>query len=375
MQEKPTRIMYIMDYFYGLQGGTEVQVMQLLLKLDKKRFEPSICFLQPMEYVRKNEFPCPVQILNIKRLLSVNTFKKFLKFSVFLKKSKIKLVHIFFNDSALIVPFFAKLGGAKVIASRRDMGFWHTPTKLALLRFSNRFVDRIVANANAVRENVAVKEHFLPSNIEVIYNGFEPDRFTESAKEDPLVSIGLANGDQIVGMVSNLYEIKRPFDLISAFSLIANTFYKSHLVFVGGGPREINPLRQLVDDLNLQGRVHFLGRIPEPVNIIKHFSVCVLCSDSEGLSNAILEYLGCGKPVVCTNTGGNPELIQDGYNGFLVDVGDVQGLSARISQLLSDSKLAKEISSNAKRSFGQQFTAEKMAQSYMSLYDSLIGVN
>lgn len=346
--------------------------MQLLSKLDKKRFDPSICFLQPMEYVRKNEFPCPVQILNIKRLLSVNTLKKFLRFSRSLRKSETKLVHIFFNDSALIVPFFAKLGGAKVIASRRDMGFWYTPIKLSLLRLSNHFVDTIVTNANAVKENVVQKERFLSTKIKVIHNGFDPDRFNDTPTEDFLASAGIVGGSPIVGTVSNLYEIKRPFDLLRAFSIIARTFNQAHLVFVGGGPLEINPLRKLVDDLHLQGRVHFLGRIPEPVNIIKHFSVCVLCSESEGLSNAILEYLGCGKPVVCTNVGGNSELIQDGYNGFLVDIGDIGSLANRISEILSNPALAAKLGRNAIGGFGREFTADKMAKLYMELYETIL---
>jgi glycosyltransferase involved in cell wall biosynthesis len=372
MVKNPIKIKYLMDYFAGVQGGTESQVMQLITRLERTRFDPSITFFRWTDYLKEKGFVCQFDILNVRKLISIDTFRKLARLSNTLRQSGTKLVHIFFNDAALSMPLFGKLGGAKVVVSRRDMGFWYTTANLSLLRFSNLFVDKIVANSYSVKENVVVNERFPAKLVDVIYNGLDSQKFAVPAEKDFFTLIGYDLKGPLVGMVSNLYDIKRPFDLIKAFSIIAQEFGQSHLVFVGGGPREINPLKQLAGSLRLEHRIHFIGRVPDPVSIIKHFAVCVLCSESEGMSNAILEYLGCGKPVVCTDVGGNPELIQDGYNGFLVDVGDVKALADKISQILHDPHLASELGKNARKSFGEAFTANKMAQSYMELYENLL---
>lgn len=346
--------------------------MQLISKLDREQFEPTMTFFQLTAYVKENGFPCPFQVLGVNRLLSVGALRKLAGLSRALRQSETKIVHIFFNDAAIIAPLFSKLGGAKIIVSRRDMGFWYTPVKLTFLRLSNLFVDKIVANSKAVKRNVVMSEGFPAKKIEVIYNGLDPQRFAVSPAEDFHTSIGNIEKGPVIGMVSNLQKVKRPFDLINAFSIIKKKINQAHLVFIGGGPQEIAPLQKLTRSLHIENHVHFIGRVANPIGLVKQLTVAVLCSESEGFSNAILEYLGCGKPVVCTKTGGNPELVEDGYNGFLVDVGDIKGLADRILDILSDPLLASKLSKNAQNSFGQTLASNKMAQSYMKLYEGLL---
>ena len=80
-------------------------------------------------------------------------------------------------------------------------------------------------------------------------------------------------------------------------------------------------LRALAGKLGVGGRVIFTGGVERPSRYIRRFDVAVLCSESEGFSNAIIEYMADARPVVCTDTGGNPELVRDGVNGYLVPVG------------------------------------------------------
>jgi len=149
-----------------------------------------------------------------------------------------------------------------------------------------------------------------------------------------------------------------------------------HLVLIGGGPKEIEPLKMFADKLNIKKEhIHFTGRIMNPISLIKHFDVCVSCSESEGLSNAILEYMGCAKPVVCTNVGGNPELIRNGYNGFLVDKGNIHLLAERIHAILSDNHLGKTLGEHGRELFLREFTSNIMVNNYMELYDSILNRN
>ncbi|NPV03140.1 MAG: glycosyltransferase [Syntrophaceae bacterium] len=361
-----------MDYFFGTEGGTERQVLELVTGLDQKRYLPTFAVLQTSNYIERGEFPCRVRVLNIRSVTMPSAIVKMSAFAMEIRRSDIDLVHVYFNDAAILAPIFSKIGGARVISSRRDMGYWYTPRILRLLRMSNRFVDRIAVNSLAVKRNVAIMEGYPANRIKVLRNGMNVARF-ESEKDPGFRNrLGIGSAEHIVGTVSNLYAVKRPKDLIRAVALIRERIGNVHLVFVGGGPIEIEPLKEFVRDVGMTGKVHFLGRVADAIPIIKHFDVCVSCSESEGLSNSIIEYMGCGKPVVCTAAGGNPELVKDGVNGFLVNVGDVRALANKIQDILHNESLKYALGHNGKNRYYREFTSDRMTAAHMEMYDEVL---
>jgi glycosyltransferase involved in cell wall biosynthesis len=116
--------------------------------------------------------------------------------------------------------------------------------------------------------------------------------------------------------------------------------------------------------------VHFTGAVAEPVPYIREFTVGVLPSDSEGLSNAILEYMACGVPVVCTNVGGNPEIVRDGESGLLVAARDPAGLADRICRVLENADLAARLSTKG-RQVVNGLSVERMVEAHSALYARL----
>jgi glycosyltransferase involved in cell wall biosynthesis len=326
-----------------------------------------------MPYLNTHAFPCEVKVLDIHKLAAPSTFARLIKFSNFVREHKINLVHIFFNDAALVAPFFCKLGGAKVISSRRDMGFWYTKGKINILRFSNLFVDKIVANCAAVRDNVSRYERFPKDKIEIIYNGHDMGRFLQPELDGFREQWNIGRNDLIIGMVGNMYQIKRPQDLLTASKIILKRFPTAKIVFVGGGELEITRVKKQAQDLGVDDNIRFVGRVDDPVPFIKHFDVCILCSESEGFSNAIIEYMGCGKATVCTDTGGNAEMIINDYNGFVVKVGDVEALAEGILCILEMPSLKEQLETNAKTSFLEgNYTVQSMVKTHTCLYDELI---
>jgi glycosyltransferase involved in cell wall biosynthesis len=370
----PVKLMFLMDDFRGPKGGgTEVQFINLLESLDRDHVDAEIVVFRPSEYTNKmSNLPFKVETLNIFKMLSLKTLFKMIKLARRIRCENIKIVHIYFNDTSIIAPLFCKLGGAKVIVSRRDMGFWYTKYNLKCLLISNLFVDRIIANSKAIKLNVHEKERFPLGKISVVYNGVNAAEFAHIIKGKLREHIGSNGNEPIIGMVANLDSIKRHKDLIEAFFVIAKDFPDAKLVFAGQGPEESN-LRELAKNLGILNKTFFLGNVDEVLSVIADFDVSVLCSESEGLSNAIIEYMGCGKPVICTNTGGNPELITDGYNGFLVDVGDVGGIIEKLQLVLSNGSLLKELGEHAVASFKNKFNMDTMVNSHMDIYSNLIG--
>jgi L-malate glycosyltransferase len=173
------KIIFLMDYLFGIGGGTEGHIIELIKKLDGDVYSPSLILLQATDYVQKGSMTCEIKVLNIKKMLSIGSIIKMLLFANRIRRENVKIVHIYFNDAAILAPFFCKLAGAKVLSSRRDMGIWYSPKKIRALKWSNQYVDRIVANSHAVKQNVITYEGYPEEKISVIYNGQEEKRFYE----------------------------------------------------------------------------------------------------------------------------------------------------------------------------------------------------
>jgi len=100
--------------------------------------------------------------------------------------------------------------------------------------------------------------------------------------------------------------------------------------------------------------------------------VAVLCSESEGFSNALIEYMQAGRPIICTDTGGNPELVQNGTNGFLVPVGDANALADCLVKLLSDGVLARKLGDAARETVRSTYSHTRMLNEQMACYDQVL---
>lgn len=368
--------MYLVDQYVGPQAGTEGQLLQLVQHLDRSRYEPSMTVFRSSEYVERNLFPCPVRILGITKLASLWTIFRIVRYVQTLRRENYRLVHCFFNDSALIAPLFLRLFGIRVLVSRRDMGFWYTPHNLIVLRLVVPFVDRYVANSNAVRQYVQQQERVPNDKITVIYNGYSLPTDHGCQATNDLLLPDVPNSVPVVGIVANLKPIKRIETLVEAFALASKQYPDARLLIVGDtasmeGQSTWGELNVLARRLGVVERIIFTGRVDEPILYIKRFTVAVLCSESEGFSNSIIEYMQVGCPVICTDAGGNSELIQDNYNGFLVPVGNISILADRIIRLLSDKALARRLG-DAGYETVRSYTHTRMVTEQMACYDHVL---
>lgn len=370
------KIMYLVDHYGGPQAGTEGQLLRLVRYLDRFRYEPSLTLLRSSEYIERNLFPCPVRVLGITKLASIQTIFRIVRYALTLRRNNYQLVHCFFNDSSLIAPPLLKLFGIRVLVSRRDMGFWYTPKNLVVLRLVGLFVDRYVANSYAVKQLVQQRERVPNEKISVIYNGY--DSSTKNGIQTVVVAKipEVPDSAPVVGIVANLKPIKRLDILIKAFSIVHHRYPNARLIIVGDtssleGRNTLDGLNALACRLGILDRIIFTGRVEEPMPYINRFTVAVLCSESEGFSNSIIEYMQAGRPIVCTNTGGNPELIKDGCNGFLVPAINVDILADRLIQLLSDNILARRLGEAANKTI-QSYTCGRMVMEQLACYDEVL---
>ena len=143
----------------------------------------------------------------------------------------------------------------------------------------------------------------------------------------------------------------------------------------GGGPSLRAGLESLADSLAVRDAVRFVGPLADPMPAIVSADVCLLVSETEGLSNSIIEYMVAARPVVCTKVGGNAELVTDGQTGYLVAVGDVNQLAASIIGLLQNADRAHAFGAEGRRRALELFAPAAMVARHMKLYAGMTLAN
>jgi glycosyltransferase involved in cell wall biosynthesis len=198
----------------------------------------------------------------------------------------------------------------------------------------------------------------------VVRNGIDFERFDAETRA-PL-SGPLPEGRR-VAVIGNLWPVKGHRLLLEAVALLPAELREVHFVYAGDGP-EREPLARRIEELGLSGRVHLLGhRLDVPALLARSEAAC-LCSSAEGLSNALMEAMAAGLPVVATRVGGNPELVQEGETGFLVPAGDARAMARSLARLLSRPAEARAMGARG-RAFAQaQLSLERMAEANAALY-------
>jgi L-malate glycosyltransferase len=363
-------VLYVADALHdAAAGGTERQLSYLLAHLDRRRITPHLAVFRATSFAQAaSRHLCETRVLRIRRLRHPASAARLMRLAFDMRARRIRVAHVFFNDASVAAPAFCRIGGAQVLVSRRDMGFWYTPSVLRALRLSNRFVSRMVANSQAVADNVTRREGYSAERIDVVPNGLDVPCHAVPARDGLRGRLGIRAGDPVIGMVAHFHPWKRHADVVRAFARVLQAHPNAHLVFAGAGRTE-SEVRALAAAVAAD-RVHFLGAVDDAVSLMRSFTVGVLCSDSEGSSNVVLEYLACGAPVVCTDVGGNAELVEEGVSGFLVRPGDVAALADRIIGLLADPAAARRIGARGRAS-AQRFSMEAMVDRHMELYEQL----
>ena len=206
---------------------------------------------------------------------------------------------------------------------------------------------------------------FRPVNC--IYNGVDIlSDYCLVEKGSLRKELNLSDSATLVGTVGRLDPIKDQAGLISAFVTIKKKIPQCHLIVVGDGSEKEN-----LENITTDG-VHLLGMRSDVMDILSSLDLFVLPSLNEGISNTILEAMAAGLPVVATDVGGTPEMIQSGYNGFLVQPHDYPALiDAQLTYLLNP-QLMREHGVINRSVVKEKFTIQKMVSEYESVWKRVV---
>jgi glycosyltransferase involved in cell wall biosynthesis len=242
-------------------------------------------------------------------------------------------------------------------------------------------LDRLVARYStdcvlSVSEELRTQltRYLPPSKVVTIYSGVDEEKvFSPLSASEAKQRLGIPSECCVIGAACRLDPIKRLDIFLSAAEQIAASRPNVRFVIAGEG-REESSLRALAHRLGLEDRVHFLGQRSDIYDVMRAMDIFVLCSDHEGLPNALLESLYLGVPVVVRPEGGVAEVIQDGVNGIWVESSEPAALAAACLELLHDDSRRILLARAGAEVIAKKFTVERSADQLAQLYRSLSDV-
>ncbi|MFO0807872.1 MAG: glycosyltransferase [Gemmataceae bacterium] len=358
-----TRICFLIDRL--TRGGTETQLLALIRALDRSRFAPSLVLLDGTDADSMALVPteCPVLRLGLTKLHRPTALAAAAKLVRFWRDERVDLVQAYFLDSVYFgVPLARVCGVKRIVRVRNNVGHWLTPRHRALGRVMARMVDATLTNCEPARQAILDAERGDARKVIVLENGVDLTRF-ESLPTPPRRARTLR-----VGVVANL----RPVKGIDVFTRAAALIDNPAVSFAVAGEGEQRPeLERLIADLGLDNRFRLIGNIADVPSFLANLDVVVLPSHAEGMSNAILEAMAAGRPVVATDVGANAHLLGDGAYGMLVPPGDPAALADAIRRLLVDPVRAQTLGDAGRRHVRATYSRDAMRRRFERFYERL----
>jgi glycosyltransferase involved in cell wall biosynthesis len=303
------------------------------------------------------------------------------RFAQYLKKQEIDVVHTHDFYTNIFGMAGAALARVSVrIASRRESSVRAESQKL-VERCAYRLAHAVVANCEDVRQQL-IRDGVPAQKVRTIHNGFDFARLQTAQTERSEILRGLnlpASGRFVTIMANMRAHVRHPEPaclkdhptFLRAAKRVAESVPDAAFIIAGEGEL-LEATQALAQSLGIGERTFFIGRCQDVGAVLSISDVCVLSSRSEGFSNAILEYMAAGRPVVATDVGGAREAIVHGEGGFLVTAGDDETMAEHIKSLLLQPELARSMGECGKRIVTEKFSSQKQLQNVESLYSELL---
>ncbi|MGH9357094.1 MAG: glycosyltransferase, partial [Terriglobia bacterium] len=247
-----------------------------------------------------------------------------------LRARRVVIAHSFdFYSNLMMIPAARLAGAAAVIGSQRQLGDLLTKSQSIAQNMVFRLADCVVCNSRAASEGLT--RTGLPARkIKVIPNALPEEAFVAEPPALPRTGSILR-----AGMIARMNNPVKDYPaFLHAAARVAAKHANVEFLLVGDGP--LRPqLQEMAKALGIEKQLRFLGDRRDIPAVLASMDISVLTSRSESLSNAIIESMAAGLPVIATRVGGNPELVRDGETGFLVPPGDTASLADALERLLT----------------------------------------
>ncbi len=344
-------------------GGIERDVTKLAVGLDRARITPHVAVYQGggLRYDEVSRASVPILDLEISSFASPRILGSAWQFARYLGAHRIQVVHAFDATAAFAAPLARLLRTPVVFSSTLGHRDLFDPRTRKQVVFSDRFVDAVVVNCEAMRRHMVNDYHLPPERTILSYNGVDTTEFfpAPGPKPEPVSTATL-----VIGSVCVLRPEKRMDMLVEAFAPVCRSHPGTKLLIVGGGP-ELPKLQAKAQALGIAQDCVFQPAVEAVAPYLRAMDIFVSCSSSEAFSNSILEAMACGCCPVGSRVGGTPELIEDGQRGLLFESGNVAELSQKLALVAGDKELRLQLARQA-AAFAAHDLSMKLALDRMS---------
>lgn len=287
---------------------------------------------------------------------------------------KLQIMHVHYA-----IPFAAAAINARQIASELDLKVVTTlhGTDITLVGSSPSFTpvtqwsieqsDAVTAVSRYLRDET-YRQIPVKKEIEVVYNFIDPDRHDVRAAR--CLPEKTSERQVTLMHISNFRPLKRTDDVVRIFARVRETL-DARLVLVGDGP-EYGRTRELVEKLGLTEHVRYVGVVDGVAPLLAAADVLLLPSETESFGLVALEAMASGVPVVATDVGGLPEVVEHGVTGFLAPVGDVDAMAEYCKKLLTDCRVGRKFGEAARRRAEEKFDSRSVIPLYERIYERLL---
>ncbi|MGV3530448.1 MAG: N-acetyl-alpha-D-glucosaminyl L-malate synthase BshA [Flavisolibacter sp.] len=259
------------------------------------------------------------------------------------------------------IPVITTLHGTDITLVGRDKMY------APVVAFSINESDAITAVSYNLRDET-YKTFKIEKSIEVIHNFVDVERFRRKPI-DAFRRVIAPNGERIMLHASNFRKVKRVEDVVKIFYNVLQQI-PSKLLFVGDGP-ERGTAEYLSRQLGICDEISFVGKQEQMEDILAIADLFLLTSDYESFGLAALEAMAAGVPVVSTNAGGLPEIMVEGVNGYMGDVGDVDTMSEQAIVILESDERLQQFKQGA-LDYSKKFDIHNIVPQYEKLYDDVL---
>ena len=346
-------------------GGSERQFVELVRALQPANYRLSLGCLQENGPLQTNLGP--VEYFDLGgSLYRPRSMRTRYRLAAYLRRTQVAVAHAFdFYTNLALIPAAKMARTPVVIGSQRQLGDLLSPSQrraqLAMFRWS----DCVVCNSQAAADRL-IQQGLRAEQAVVIGNGLTAEAFAETIPITPR-----SPGTFRVGMIARMNaRSKNHRILLEVAARLRHRLPSLEIVFVGDGPLRAE-LEHQAEQLGIRDRVQFLGERRDIPAILASLDVTVLPSASESLSNAILESMAAGVPVIANKVGGNVELLSHG-KGILIPPGDAEALGAALQELAADRSMRESLGRVARRFAQENFTIEQMRRKHEELYAELL---
>lgn len=358
---QPVKIVFCIDKL--IRGGTELQLIGLINQLDRKKYIP---YLLTIRESAPDLTPANCVHLNwhVKKLFSFAGAIALIKLVRFLRNEKIDIVQTFFQDSTIFGGTAAFLANIKVrIACFRDLGFWHSKKQAAVLKWVYYKMTGFICNAEVVKNHFSSSFSLPPEKMVLLRNGIDVAGLPYVEHTAPIKHIGI---------VGNMTRHVKRTDLFIKAAAIVHKSYPSICFHIIGDGHMRPELEAMAKELGVFSQLHFAGRVADVTAYLETLDIGVICSDSEGLSNALLEYMFRGVASIATSVGGNPELVEDGLTGLLIPPDNEAALAGAMVKLIENPQLTRQLAVSARQKVESEYSWEKCIAAHNHFYQQQI---